>query len=191
MRLSPPPGGGRAAKPRAAGNRRSPGFRPARDSLVRMGAHAIAKGPHCAAVVEESASWNPFVTEDAMIIALLLSIAAVLFLCWLLFTLASLALPFFVAISVVLWAHQAGAGIAGVLVAGLSAGIATLVAGQLAFLFVRATWVRLVVGLIFAVKCQANADSDPILSLPFMLSDPSFDGVAKNSSRSSRGTTCS
>ncbi len=86
-----------------------------------------------------------------MIIALLLSIAAVLFLCWLLFTLASLALPFFGALSVGLWAHQAGTGIAGALVAGLSAGIATLVAGQLAFLFVRAAWVRVVIGLIFAV----------------------------------------
>ena len=86
-----------------------------------------------------------------MIIALLLSIAAVLFLCWLLFTLASLALPFFGALSVGLWAHQAGAGIAGALVAGLSAGIATLVAGQLAFLFVRAAWVRVVIGLIFAM----------------------------------------
>ncbi|MBC3941141.1 hypothetical protein [Sphingomonas albertensis] len=86
-----------------------------------------------------------------MIIALLLSIAAVLFLCWLLFTLASLALPFFAALLVGLWAHQAGAGIAGALVAGLSAGIATLVAGQLAFIFVRAAWVRVLIALIFAV----------------------------------------
>ena len=84
-----------------------------------------------------------------MIIALLLSIAAVL--CWLLFALASLALPFFAATSIGLWAHQAGAGIAGALFAGLSAGIATLVAGQLAFLFVRAAWLRMVIGLIFAV----------------------------------------
>jgi hypothetical protein len=90
-----------------------------------------------------------------MIIALLLSIAAVLFLCWLLFTLASLALPFFAAMAIGLWAHHAGAGIAGALVAGLSAGIVTLVAGQLAFLFVRAAWLRMVIGLIFAVPAAA------------------------------------
>jgi len=90
-----------------------------------------------------------------MIIAFLLSIAAVLFLCWLLFTLASLALPFFAAMAIGLWAHYAGAGIAGAIVAGLGAGIATLVAGQLAFLFVRAAWVRVVVGLTFAVPAAA------------------------------------
>lgn len=86
-----------------------------------------------------------------MILALLLSIAAIVFLCWLLFTLASLALPFFATITVGIWAHDAGAGILGAILVGLGAGIAVLIAGQLVFLFVRSAFVRLAIGLLFAV----------------------------------------
>ncbi|OYY72102.1 hypothetical protein [Sphingomonas sp. 28-63-12] len=86
-----------------------------------------------------------------MILALILAGIAVIFACWLLFTLATLALPTFAAISVGLWAHAHGAGVIGALAGGLVAGVLTLLAGQLLFALFRSPLWRLAIALLFAL----------------------------------------
>ena len=102
-------------------------------------------------VVVESASDESLVMEDAMIIAILLAIAALVFMCWLLFTLAIYALPLFVGLSAAFWAHSTGAGLLGAVLIGFGAGIGTLVLGQLLFATVRTPIIRLAIALLFAV----------------------------------------
>lgn len=86
-----------------------------------------------------------------MTIALIFAGIAVIFACWLLYTLATLALPVFAAVTIGLWAQSMGAGVFGALVSGLFAGVATLLAGQLLFAVVRSPLWRLAVGLLFAI----------------------------------------
>jgi len=102
-------------------------------------------------VVVESASDENLVMEDAMIIAILLAIAALVFMCWLLFTLAIYALPLFVGLSAAFWAHSTGAGLMGAVMIGFAAGIGTLVLGQLLFASMRTPIIRLAIALLFAV----------------------------------------
>ena len=64
-------------------------------------------------------------------IGILLSIAAIGFLCWLLFTLAVFALPFFAGVTAGTWAYGTGAGWLGAIVVGFVA--AGLTFGIVAF----------------------------------------------------------
>lgn len=82
-------------------------------------------------------------------IGILVSIAAIGGLCWLLFTLAVFALPFFVSISAGSWAYQAGAGWPGAIVVGLAAAALTLGLGQFLLAFIRPLWIRLAIALAF------------------------------------------
>lgn len=86
-----------------------------------------------------------------MTIALLLIVPLALFLCWLLFTLAVYALPFFAGVSLALWMHAGGSGVLAALLAGLAAAIGTLLAGQMLFALARSPVARLGVALLFAV----------------------------------------
>lgn len=86
-----------------------------------------------------------------MTIALIFAAIAVIFACWLLYTLATLALPVFAAVTVGLWTQSLGSGVFGALVFGLCAGIVTLIAGQLLFALIRSPVWRLAIGLLFAV----------------------------------------
>ncbi|MBI0530300.1 hypothetical protein [Sphingomonas sp. TX0522] len=86
-----------------------------------------------------------------MTIALIFAGIAVLFACWLLYTLATLALPVFAAVAVGLWAQSLGSGVFGAVVAGLCAGVVVLIAGQLLFAVIRSPFWRLAIGLLFAV----------------------------------------
>ena len=54
-------------------------------------------------------------------LGILLSFAAIGFLCWLLFTLAVYALPFFAGVSLGMWAYGTGAGWLGAIIVGLVA----------------------------------------------------------------------
>ncbi len=85
-----------------------------------------------------------------IVIGIILSIFGIGFLCWVLFTLAVYALPFFAAVSAGMYAYETGAGPIGVIAVGLIAGALTLVIGQLTFAAVRSTWIRVVVALLFA-----------------------------------------
>ena len=84
-----------------------------------------------------------------IILGILLSIAAIGFFCWLLFTFAVFALPLFVGMSVGAWAYQSGAGLLGAIFAGLLAAGLTLGVGQLGLMLARTTWARLLIALVF------------------------------------------
>ena len=84
-----------------------------------------------------------------IILGIFLSIAAIGFFCWLLFTLAVFALPFFVGMSVAAWAYQSGAGWLGAAFIGLLAAGLTLGFGQIGLTLVRPTWARLLIALAF------------------------------------------
>ena len=85
-----------------------------------------------------------------IIIGIILGVAAIGFLCWILFSLAVYALPFFAALSAGMWAYHSNAGPVGAILVGIVAGAATLVAGQVAFAFVRSTWILIAIALLFA-----------------------------------------
>lgn len=84
-----------------------------------------------------------------IILGILLSTAAIGFFCWLLFTLAVFALPFFAAVNAGLWAWNTGAGWFGAILVGASAGGLTFGVGQTLFSTLRPAWARLLVALVF------------------------------------------
>ncbi|HEX8418489.1 MAG TPA: hypothetical protein VF638_00590 [Sphingomonas sp.] len=86
-----------------------------------------------------------------MIFLGIISIAAIGFFCWLVFTLAVFALPFFVGVTVGLWAYHTGAGWLGSIVVGIGAAASTLVIGQTLFAVVRSLWLRAAIALVFVV----------------------------------------
>lgn len=83
-------------------------------------------------------------------LGILLSVAGIGFFCWLLFTLAVYALPFFAGMTVGLWAYNSGAGPVGAFLIGAFAAGLTFGLGQLIFTTVRSVWVRLAIALAFA-----------------------------------------
>ncbi|WP_051045504.1 hypothetical protein [Tistrella mobilis] len=99
-----------------------------------------------------------------MFLAVVLTILGLGFICWLLFTLAVYALPFFAAVTAGMWAYGTGAGVLGSLAVGLIAGVATLVGGQILFSTIRSPVVRLALAVAFAAPA-AVAGYHAILGL--------------------------
>jgi hypothetical protein len=97
------------------------------------------------------ATVRPFLTETTTMIlfAILISIAAIGLFCWLLFTLATFALPLFMGVSVGVWAYNVGAGWLGAILIGLIGAAMTLGIGQILLIVVRPTWARLLIAMIF------------------------------------------
>ena len=85
-----------------------------------------------------------------IIFGILASFAALGAVCWLLFNLAVFALPFFAGVSAGIAAFHSGAGPGGAFAAGILAGAATLVAGQLAVTLLPSPLLRRGVALLFA-----------------------------------------
>src|SRR3546814_15034337 len=83
-------------------------------------------------------------------LGILLSVARIGFFCWLLFTLAVYALPFFAGMTVGLWAYDSGAGAIGSFLIGAFAAGLTFGLGQRIFTSVRSVWVRFAIALAFA-----------------------------------------
>jgi hypothetical protein len=81
---------------------------------------------------------------------IVLSVVGVVFFCWLLFTLAVHALPFFAGATVALAAFHGGSGVIGALVIGVLAGGATLAIGQIAFATAPTPLVRAAIALLYA-----------------------------------------
>ncbi|MBY6243432.1 hypothetical protein [Methylosinus sp. Sm6] len=77
-------------------------------------------------------------------------IAGIGFFCWLLFTFAVFALPFYAGLTVGAWAFHTGAGWLGGAVIGVIAAGVTFGVGQLALAFVPWTWLRLAIVLVYA-----------------------------------------
>ena len=86
-----------------------------------------------------------------IIVGIILSVFGIGFFCWLLFTLAVHALPFFAGLSAGLAAFHSGSGVIGALIVGGFAGGATLAIGQIVFATVRRPLIRAAIGLLYAV----------------------------------------
>ncbi len=89
-----------------------------------------------------------------IIVGIVLSVVGIGFFCWLLFTLAVYALPFFAGMTAGLAVFHSGSGIIGALVVGVLAGGATLSIGQIVFATVRTPLLRAVSGLLYAVPAD-------------------------------------
>jgi hypothetical protein len=104
-----------------------------------------------AKVVVAAHPTDSIVTEDAMIIAIMLSVAGLGFLCWLVFNLAVYAAPFYAGVAAGLFAYHTGAGPIGGASIATAAGAATLVAGQFAFAHSRSMILRTMIAVAFAL----------------------------------------
>jgi hypothetical protein len=71
--------------------------------------------------------------------------------CWLIFTLAVYALPFFVAINAGIWAYHSGAGLLGTPLVAVAAGGTTLAMAQIAFAMTQSLFIRAVIAAVFAL----------------------------------------
>ena len=79
----------------------------------------------------------------------LIALAAIVFLCWLLFTLASYVLPFYVGLHAAAWAFHGGAGIIASSLVGIAAAGLTFGVGQLLLVLLPWVWARLSVAAMF------------------------------------------
>ncbi|MFC5394025.1 hypothetical protein [Bosea vestrisii] len=86
-----------------------------------------------------------------IVVAIIGSLSAIVAICWLVFSLATFALPAFMGVNAGIWAFQNGAGIFGGIVVGLVAAAATFGIGQFLLVFLRPTWAKLLVALAFVV----------------------------------------
>ena len=86
----------------------------------------------------------------------------------LLFTLAIYAVPFFVGLTVGMWAFETGAGVIGAALVGLVAGVVALFAAQLIFASVRSLALRAVIALLFAAPA-AVAGYQAVLGIAALL----------------------
>ncbi len=82
-------------------------------------------------------------------VGLILSVFGIGLFCWLIFTLAVYALPFFVGLTAGMAAFHGGAGVIGALLVGVVAGALTLGIGQIAFAVVRP--LRATIAAAFAI----------------------------------------
>ena len=86
-----------------------------------------------------------------LVIGLVLSMFGIGLFCWLIFTLAVYALPFFVALTAGMAAFDSGAGVAGASLVAIVFGALTLGVGQVAFALARPMALRVVIAAAFAV----------------------------------------
>jgi len=84
-------------------------------------------------------------------LGLLLNTVGIGLFCWLVFTLAVYALPFFVAINAGIWAYHSGAGVLGTPLVAVAAGGMTLAIAQIAFAMTRSLVLRAVNAAVFAL----------------------------------------
>ena len=84
-------------------------------------------------------------------LGLLLNTVGLGVVCWLMFTLAVYALPFFVAINAGIWAYHSGAGLLGTPLVAVAAGGMTLANAQIAFAAAQSLFIRAVIAAVFAL----------------------------------------
>jgi len=110
---------------------------------------------NCAAVVVEGATVTLANGATTMLaLGILLNVAGIGLFCWLIFTLAVYALPFFVAVSAGMMALHSGAGALGAPLVGIAAGGMTLAVGQVAFAMTRSMILRAIIAAVFAVPAS-------------------------------------
>ena len=86
-----------------------------------------------------------------MLVSTALSLLGLGVICWILFSLAVYALPFFVAVTVGHYLYTSEVGLISAIAAAFFAGAVTLVLGQIAFATIRSTPVRLALGALYAL----------------------------------------
>jgi hypothetical protein len=108
---------------------------------------------HRAVVVVEGATVAVLAAETAtmLVIALILNVFGIGLFCWLIFTLAVYALPFFTGLTAGMAAFHSGAGVLGALLVGIVTGAVTLAIGQIAFAVIRPPVLRAVIAAAFAI----------------------------------------
>jgi hypothetical protein len=84
-------------------------------------------------------------------LGLLLNTLGIGLFCWLIFTLAVYALPFFVAINAGIWAYHSGAGLLGTPLVAVAAGGMTLAIARIAFAMTQSLFIRAVIAAVFAL----------------------------------------
>jgi MFS family permease len=84
-----------------------------------------------------------------IILGIVLAIAGIGLLCWLLFTLAVYALPFFAGLTAGLAAYHSGAGVVGAIIVAVVGGVVTFAIAQVAFARARRPLVRAAIGLLY------------------------------------------
>jgi hypothetical protein len=87
-------------------------------------------------------------------LGLLLNVAGVGLFCWLMFTLAAYALPFFVGLYAFMLALHGDAGVLGAPIAGIAAAGVTLAIGRMAFAITHSIILRAVIAALFAVPAM-------------------------------------
>ena len=93
--------------------------------------------------------------------------------CWLIFTLAVYALPFFVAVNAGMLAFHRGTGVVGASIVGIAAGAVTLAVGQTAFSIARSLILRAAIATVFAIPA-AVAGYHVVLLLMSQIGVPSM-----------------
>ena len=86
-----------------------------------------------------------------LVIGLILSMFGIGLFCWLIFTLAVYALPFFIGLTAGIAAFHSGAGALGGCVSGIAAGALTFFLSQVAFATVRHSILRVLIAAAFAI----------------------------------------
>ena len=86
-----------------------------------------------------------------MLVSALFTVFGLGVLCWLLFTLAVHALPFWVGLSAALWLHAAEQGLLVAILGGIAVAGGVAALGEIAFARLRSVPLRLAVGLVYAV----------------------------------------
>lgn len=82
-----------------------------------------------------------------IVLSILVALAAIGALCWLLFALATFALPAFVGMAAGTWAYEAGAGLPASLAAGLACAGLVFGIGQFLIMVVRPLWMKMGIAL--------------------------------------------
>jgi hypothetical protein len=99
-----------------------------------------------------------------LVIGLIFSTFGIGLFCWLIFTLAVYALPFFVGLTAGMAALHNGTGILGALLVGIVAGAVALGAGQVAFALVKPIPLRAAIAAVFVIPA-AIAGHHAVLGL--------------------------
>lgn len=84
-----------------------------------------------------------------IVLSILVALTAIGALCWLLFALATFALPAFVGMAAGTWAYEASAGLPASLAAGLACAGLVFGIGQFLIMLVRPMWMKMGIALAF------------------------------------------
>lgn len=127
------------------------------DSRNSLGGHSAIHYTYQRAV-EVVEGTNPVILSrehpPMLTLAIPLSIVGLGVFCWILYSLAVYALPFFIGLSVAFYAHVTGAGAAGTIILGLLSAGFVLAIGQTAFATAHSPVLRIVLGLTFTIPAS-------------------------------------